>query len=78
MESPNCAKVPGVPPARLTALRSAFDAMVKDPEFVADLARLKQELSPMSGAEVESLVKETLGAPQAVVERAKAAIEIKR
>jgi tripartite-type tricarboxylate transporter receptor subunit TctC len=69
---------PETPPARLATYRTAFDAMVKDAEFIADLERLKQELSPMSGAEVEALVKETLGAPQGVIERAKAAIDIKR
>jgi tripartite-type tricarboxylate transporter receptor subunit TctC len=69
---------PGVPPARLATLRAAFDAMVKDPEFVADLARLKQELSPMSGRQVEALVKATVKSPAAVIERAKVAIEVKR
>lgn len=69
---------PGVPPARLSTLRTAFDAMVKDAEFVADLERLKQELSPMSGSQVEALVEATLKTPAAIIERAKAAIEIKR
>lgn len=69
---------PGVPPSRLATLRSAFDAMVKDQEFVADLAKLKQELSPMSGKEVETLVNATVKSPAAIIERAKAAIEIKR
>lgn len=69
---------PGVPPGRLATLRTAFDATVKDKEFIADLARLKQELSPMSGQKVEALVAATLQTPAAVVERAKAAIEIKR
>jgi tripartite-type tricarboxylate transporter receptor subunit TctC len=69
---------PGVPPARLATLRTAFDGMVKDPEFIADLKRLKQELSPMSGQQVEAVVNATLKTPPAVVERAKAAIEVKR
>ncbi len=69
---------PGVPPARLDTLRADFDAMVKDQEFVADLARLKQELSPMSGKEVQALVVATIKAPASVLQRAKAAIDMKR
>src|SRR4029450_11985694 len=31
---------PGIPPERVKTLRDAFDAMVKDPEFVADIQKL--------------------------------------
>lgn len=47
---------PGVPKDRLDALRSAFQAMIVDPAFKADVAKLRIELDPMSGAELQQLV----------------------
>lgn len=42
-----------VPADRLAALRAAFDATVKDPEFLADANKLRLSITPMSGKEVE-------------------------
>lgn len=47
---------PGVPPERLTALRRAFDATMKDPEFLADAAKIKLTVGPMTGEELQKLV----------------------
>jgi tripartite-type tricarboxylate transporter receptor subunit TctC len=47
---------PGVPPERLTALRRAFDAMVKDPEFLADAKKTKLTVGPMTGEALQKLV----------------------
>jgi tripartite-type tricarboxylate transporter receptor subunit TctC len=64
---------PGVPADRIVTLRMAFDAMVKDPEFVADIKRLNVELDPLPGAALEDLTAQTLNVPAAVRERAKLA-----
>ena len=40
---------PGVPADRLAALRRAFDATTKDPDFLADVKKQKMELSPLNG-----------------------------
>jgi tripartite-type tricarboxylate transporter receptor subunit TctC len=64
---------PGVPAERVSALRAAFAAMVRDPEFVADLQRLNVELEPLPGEQVAQLVTRTLSVPAAVRERAKSA-----
>jgi tripartite-type tricarboxylate transporter receptor subunit TctC len=64
---------PGVPAERVQALRNAFQAMVKDPEFVADIQRLNVELDPLPGEQVGELVVRTLSVPAAVRERAKLA-----
>jgi tripartite-type tricarboxylate transporter receptor subunit TctC len=47
---------PGVPPERLTALRRAFDATMKDPEFLADAKKIKLTVGPMSGEALQKLV----------------------
>jgi tripartite-type tricarboxylate transporter receptor subunit TctC len=64
---------PGLAADRVQALRTAFQTMVGDAEFVADLQRLNVELEPLSGEAVERLVVRTLSVPPAVRERAKLA-----
>ena len=61
---------PGIPADRLQALREAFDAMVKDPAFVADIKKLDVELDPLPGARVQDLITRTLAVPASVRERA--------
>jgi tripartite-type tricarboxylate transporter receptor subunit TctC len=57
----------GVPADRLAALRAAFDATMKDPEFLADAAKQRLLVTPMTGAEVESFIKELYQTPPDVV-----------
>jgi hypothetical protein len=64
---------PGIPAEHAQALRTAFQAMVKDPDFVAEIQRLKVDLDPLPGEHLERLVAQTLSIPAAVRERAKAA-----
>lgn len=47
---------PGVPKDRLDALRNAYEAMIADPAFKADVAKLRVQLDPMSGIELDRLV----------------------
>src|SRR3954466_14989495 len=42
---------PNVPPARVEAVRRAFDATMKDKEFLVEADKLKIEIDPLSGAE---------------------------
>lgn len=55
---------PGVPPDRVAALRHAFDAMVADPVFAADVKAKNLELMPSTGQELEAVVKRTLSIPR--------------
>lgn len=64
---------PGIPADRVKILRDAFNAMVKDADFIADITRLNVELDPLPGEQVQALVVRTLNVPQAVRERAKLA-----
>jgi tripartite-type tricarboxylate transporter receptor subunit TctC len=64
---------PGIPADRLKVLRDAFNAMVKDPEFVADINKVNVELDPLPGERVQDLITRTLAAPASVRERAKVA-----
>jgi tripartite-type tricarboxylate transporter receptor subunit TctC len=47
---------PGVPAERVTALRRAFDAMTKDPEFIAEANKTKLTLGPITGEELQKLI----------------------
>jgi tripartite-type tricarboxylate transporter receptor subunit TctC len=47
---------PGVPADRVAALRGAFDRMVKHQPFIDEITKAGFQLSPASGAEVQSAV----------------------
>jgi len=64
---------PGIPADRVQLLRDAFQAMVKDPEFTADIGRLNVELDPLSGTQLAERIARTLAVPAAVRDRAKLA-----
>ena len=63
---------PGVPPERLAALRKAFMETMKDPDFLAEAAKTKMDISPSSGEEAQKLADAILDYPANVVARAKA------
>ncbi len=64
-----------VPAARVEALRRAFDATVKDPEYLADAEKALLEVSPMTGEQVTALIKQVAATPPDVVARVRAALE---
>ncbi len=66
---------PGVPPDRLQALRRAFDATMKDPEFLADAERTGLPIDPMTGEAFQASVDRLYTVPEADIERARAALE---
>ena len=61
---------PGIPKDRAEALRTAFDNTMKDPEFLADAEKMQLEITPVSGEEIEKLVKELYQTPKALAARA--------
>ncbi len=65
---------PGIPDDRKAALRAAFDATMKDPDFVAEALKTRLEVDPVSGAEIDRLLAEIYATPKDVIEKARAAI----
>jgi tripartite-type tricarboxylate transporter receptor subunit TctC len=66
---------PDVPEARLKALRAAFLAVMKDPEFIAETAKLNIEIDPVAGETMQKIVAGVLATPKAVAERARPLLE---
>ncbi len=66
---------PGAPPDRVAALRQAFDDMIKDPDFLADLKQARMEFGPLSGEALQKRIGETRKVSSAVLERARAVIK---
>jgi tripartite-type tricarboxylate transporter receptor subunit TctC len=58
---------PGVPQERLAALREAFAAMLKDPDFVAACEQRHFMVDAGTGADMDAIVKETFAVPQPVL-----------
>lgn len=61
-----------VPRERLLTLQKAFDQMVEDPQFIADAERLKLDVTPVSGAELQKTIEELYDTPDSVIEAARA------
>lgn len=63
---------PGTPRARVQALRRAFDAMVKDPAFLAEAAARKTMVAPATGEQVQAFVNRTLDVDPRLVKKIRA------
>jgi hypothetical protein len=64
------ATTPGVPPERLKALREAFVATLKDPEFLAEGQKLNIDIQYLPPERILELLKLALDAPPRLQERA--------
>ena len=68
---------PGVPAERVQALRRAFDATMKDPQFLAEAAKLNMDMRPVHRRGGAALLGPDRQHAGAVLARAKAIIESK-
>ncbi len=66
---------PDVPPARVAALRQAFERATADPEFWADAAKANFEAGPSTAQQVEARVRQVLDSPPAIIEQLKPIIK---
>jgi hypothetical protein len=60
---------PDTPKDRVAALRKAFDATMKDPEFMAEAEKAKLEIEPVTGQQLDDLLKKAYATPKALVEK---------
>lgn len=65
---------PGLSPARLATLRKAFDDTVKDPDYIAEAAKIGLSIVSMPGAELQKQFAAFYETPKPVVEKAKKAM----
>ncbi len=59
---------PGIPAARLRALRETFNAAIEDPDLLADAQRLSIPIAAGTGEEIEGKVRSILDQPPEIVE----------
>jgi hypothetical protein len=60
-----------VPTDRVSALRAAFDATMKDPEFLADAEKQRLLIGPDNGAAVAKRIADIYASPPEVIARAR-------
>jgi tripartite-type tricarboxylate transporter receptor subunit TctC len=61
---------PDIPADRKAALIRAFDATMKDPEFLAEAQKLNMDINPLNAKGVDDIVAELYATPKAVLEKA--------
>ena len=66
---------PGTPSDRVEALRRAFDAMIKDPEFLAEAAKSDMDISPATGEESQKIADAIVNTPPEIAARARAMLD---
>ena len=64
-----------VPAERIAILRNAFNATMKDPAFLADMAKQQLPVHPLSGEEAEAVVARMANVPPEIAAKAKAIYE---
>ena len=64
----------GVPAERVAALRKAFMAAFADPALLAEADKMKVDVEPIAGDEVQTMVAQLFAMPARIVERAKQAL----
>jgi tripartite-type tricarboxylate transporter receptor subunit TctC len=68
---------PDLPPDRASVLRSAFGETLRDPAFRSDAERARLDTDLVTAEEVNTVLKETAGAPIEVINRVKEALDRK-
>jgi tripartite-type tricarboxylate transporter receptor subunit TctC len=61
-----------VPAERAAALRAAFDATMKDPQYLAEIKKQRLTVAPMNAAEVEAFIRAFYQTPADVIAAARA------
>ena len=65
---------PGVPADRFAALRKAFDLAMKDPDLIADVAKTRIEMVPMTGTDLKDRIDSLANTSPEIIEKTKAIV----
>ncbi len=65
---------PGIPADRHQALIAAFEATMKDPDFLADAEKAQVDVVPVTAREIQALLSEVYATPKDIVAKAAKAI----
>jgi len=65
---------PGTPPDRVAALRNAFMAATRDEELLAEAKKMRVEVRPLAGDDMQALVTRIYATPRAIVDRTRQAL----
>ena len=68
---------PGVPADRVALLRKAFDAMMRDPAYLAEMNKSGLGVQPIAGARLQTIVRDFMSTPDNIVTKARDAMEPK-
>ena len=60
---------PGLPEDHVAALRNSFDTVMRDPAFLSDAAKVRAEIDPVGGIQLQELLEKTYSAPQETLDR---------
>ncbi|MDX1483402.1 MAG: tripartite tricarboxylate transporter substrate-binding protein [Alphaproteobacteria bacterium] len=66
---------PDIPADRKKILRAAFTAAQKDPGYLADAKKLRIDISPKTGEEVDKIVAQIMAMPKPLIARYKSIVE---
>ena len=62
---------PGVPAERVAAIRAAYAAALKDPDFIDIANRQGLDIDPIPADEISKIVRDLYAAPPAAIEQAR-------
>jgi tripartite-type tricarboxylate transporter receptor subunit TctC len=65
---------PGMPADRAAALIAAFEATMKDPDFLAETAKHQMEVAPVSGKKLAEMLAEIYTTPEDILAKARTAM----
>jgi tripartite-type tricarboxylate transporter receptor subunit TctC len=66
---------PGTPPDRVKALRDAFQAVMRDPDFIAESQKLNFEINPVSGEALRAVAEQVVSTPKDLAAKARHFLE---
>lgn len=66
---------PGIPQDRVKALRDAFMATMKDPDFMAECGKMRLSIDAMSGEDMQRVIEQAYALPEATIQKVRKTLE---